>query len=185
MRMAPLRPAETPPMPTETNTSHTDKMLWKNLAGASTLLQGFGGYTRGCASAPPRNSTATRREESPISKRQPPRVPNGYHHRGSGATVRDSHKGPLVTGENPPFRKIIKCKRARHEPKNTPRVVAAQNGKAHDPKKPQRLTYRPAAVPLGRFSASLEGQTPPRAITSRNTPIHDVLLVTMQNFVTE
>jgi hypothetical protein len=33
-------------MPAETNTSYTDKMLWKNLAGASTLLQGIGGYTR-------------------------------------------------------------------------------------------------------------------------------------------
>jgi hypothetical protein len=55
------------------------------------LVQGFGGYTRGCASAPPRNSTTTMREESPISKRQPLRVPNGYHHRGSGATVGDNH----------------------------------------------------------------------------------------------
>jgi hypothetical protein len=39
------------------------------------LLQGFGGYTRGCTSAPPQNSTASRREECPISKRQPLRDP--------------------------------------------------------------------------------------------------------------
>jgi hypothetical protein len=39
------------------------------------LLQGFGGYTSGCANAPPRNSTASRREECPISKRQPLRDP--------------------------------------------------------------------------------------------------------------
>jgi hypothetical protein len=73
----------------------------KNLAGAPTLLQGFGGYTRGCASAPPRNSTATRREEHPISEHQPLRVPNKYHRRGTGATVGDSHNGPLITGGKP------------------------------------------------------------------------------------
>jgi hypothetical protein len=65
------------------------------------LLQGFGGYTRGCASTPPRNGTATRAEEHPISKHQPLRVPNRYHRRGSGATVEDDHKGPLITGKTP------------------------------------------------------------------------------------
>jgi hypothetical protein len=35
------------------------------------LLQGFGGYTRGCASVPPRSSTTSRRERCPISERQP------------------------------------------------------------------------------------------------------------------
>jgi hypothetical protein len=94
VRMAPPRPAETLLTPAETNTSHTDR-LRKNLAGAPTLPQGFGGYTRGCASTPPQNSTATRREECPISKHQPLRVPNGYHRRGLGATVGDSHGGPL------------------------------------------------------------------------------------------
>jgi hypothetical protein len=43
-------------------------------------------------------------------------------------------------------------------------VVATQSRKAHGPKKPQRPTNRPAAIPLGRFSASLEGLAPPRAI---------------------
>jgi hypothetical protein len=74
------------------------------------LLQGFGGYTRRCASAPPRNSIATRREERPISKHQPLRVPNGYHRRGSGATVGDSHEGPLITREKAHFQKITKHK---------------------------------------------------------------------------
>jgi hypothetical protein len=105
VHMAPPRPAETLPMSTETNTSHTNKTLRKNLAGSFTRLQGFTGYTRGCASVPPRNNTTTRREESPISKRQPLRVPNGYQCRGSGATAGDSHKGPLITGENTPFEK--------------------------------------------------------------------------------
>jgi hypothetical protein len=49
VRMAPPRLAETLPMPAKTNTLYTG--LLENLAGASTLLQGFGGYTRGCASA--------------------------------------------------------------------------------------------------------------------------------------
>jgi hypothetical protein len=43
----------------------------KNLAGAPTLPQGFEGYTRGCTSAPPQNSIATRRDERPIGKHQP------------------------------------------------------------------------------------------------------------------
>jgi hypothetical protein len=116
MCMAPPRPTETLPMLAETNTSQTDKCCEKNLAGAPTLLQGFGGYTRGCASAPPRNSTTTRREEYPINKRQPLRVPNGYHRRGSGATVRDSHKGPLITGETP-FSKMVNANKRATNPK--------------------------------------------------------------------
>jgi hypothetical protein len=61
------------------------------------------GYTRGCASAPPRNSIAARKEERPISRRQPLRVLDGYLRRGSGATDGDSNKGPLITGEEPIF----------------------------------------------------------------------------------
>jgi hypothetical protein len=44
---------------------------------------------------------AIRREESPISKRQHLRDHNGYTHRCSGATVGDSHKGPLNNQGNP------------------------------------------------------------------------------------
>jgi hypothetical protein len=75
VRMAPPRLVEISPRPVETNTSHIGNMLWKNLAGVRAVLQGFGGYTRGCASAPPRNKTTTKREESPIRKHQPLRVP--------------------------------------------------------------------------------------------------------------
>jgi hypothetical protein len=64
------------------------------------LLQGFMGYTRGCASAPPRNNTATGKEECPINKHQPLRVPDRCNCRGLGATVGDNHKGPLITGGN-------------------------------------------------------------------------------------
>jgi hypothetical protein len=99
--MAPPRPAEILPTLAETNTSHIGRLCEKTLAGAPTLLQGFRGYTRGCASAPPRNSTTSKREERPISKHQPLRDPNGYHRRGSGATVGDSPRGPLKQpGEN-------------------------------------------------------------------------------------
>jgi hypothetical protein len=42
-RVAPPRPAEISPMPTETNTLHTGRSFEKNLAEAPTLLQGFGG----------------------------------------------------------------------------------------------------------------------------------------------
>jgi hypothetical protein len=37
------RPAGILPMPTETNTPHAGRFCVKNLAGAPTLLQGFGG----------------------------------------------------------------------------------------------------------------------------------------------
>jgi hypothetical protein len=94
VRMAPSRPAET-------NTLHTGRLYEQNLARVPMLLQGFGGYTRGCASAPLRNSTTTRRGEHPISKRQPLQVTNEYHCRGSGATVGGNHKGTLITGGNP------------------------------------------------------------------------------------
>jgi hypothetical protein len=101
--------------------------LRKNLAGAPTLLQGFGGYTRGCASAPPRINTATRREERPISEDQPLRVPNGYHRGGTGATVGGSHKGPLKARAKPIFQKIIKCEQT-HKPQITPCEVATRGG---------------------------------------------------------
>jgi hypothetical protein len=61
-----------------------------------------------CSSMPPRNSTTSRREERPISKHQPLRDPNGYHRKGSGATVGDSPRGPLNNrGKTHFFRKIM------------------------------------------------------------------------------
>jgi hypothetical protein len=175
VRTTPPRPAETLPKPAETNTSRTDKTLWKNLAGAFTLLQDFGGYTRGYASAPPRNSTATRREESPISKRQPLQVPNGYHYRGSGATAGDNHKGPLISGENTPFKKIIKCKQTNPQiSKRAPRGRDLEQRRAHGPRSlnspPNGQPQYPSGefsslsrtrAPLRGVSASFEGLTPP------------------------
>jgi hypothetical protein len=43
VRAAPPRPAGILPMPAETNTPHAGKSCVKSLAGAPTLLQGFGG----------------------------------------------------------------------------------------------------------------------------------------------
>jgi hypothetical protein len=114
-----IRAHETPPKPVETNMSHTDKRLWKKLAGAFKLLQGFGGYTRGCASTPPWNSTTTRKEECSISKLQPLRVPNRYHCRVSGATIGDNYKGHLITGETPLSKNNKKQKNKPTNPKKT------------------------------------------------------------------
>jgi hypothetical protein len=43
VRVAPPRPTGIMLMPAETNTPHTGRNCEKNLAGAPTLLQGFGG----------------------------------------------------------------------------------------------------------------------------------------------
>jgi hypothetical protein len=158
--MAQPRPAETPPMSARTNTSHTDKCCEKNIAGAPTLLQGFEGYTRGCASAPPRNITATRREEHPISKRQPLWVPNGYHRRGSGATVRDGHEGPLITGNKPLFRKNNKTQTNPQIIEHTQHNRSPVRGAAHGP---SNLSGSSSGSPLEQTSTSLEGWMPPRA----------------------
>jgi hypothetical protein len=75
--------------------------------------------------------------------------PNGYHCRGSGATIGDSHKSPLITREKPlsknyktetnrPANRKIRSAWPRPETKEGPR-----------PKKPQRPTKRSVAVPLG------------------------------------
>jgi hypothetical protein len=67
----------------------------KTPAGALTLLQGFGARPAGPLMRPHGKALATRREERPISRLQHLWDPNGYTHRCSGATIRDSHKGPL------------------------------------------------------------------------------------------
>jgi hypothetical protein len=119
-------------------------------------LQGFGGYTRGCASASPRNNTATKREEHPISKHQPLLVPNRYQRRGSGVTVGDSHKGPLIIGEKPissqnnkNTNELTNCK--LHPAQSRP------GDRSPRPWQPQWPVKRSAPAPLRRNSASLEG----------------------------
>jgi hypothetical protein len=82
-------------MPAETNTPHAGGSFVKTLAGAPTLLKASGARPAGLLARPHRIASATRGEERPISKRQHLRDPNGYTHRCSGATVGDSHEGPL------------------------------------------------------------------------------------------
>jgi hypothetical protein len=153
------------------------------------LLQGFGGYTRGCASAPLQNSTTIRRGERPIRKRQPLQVPDEYHRRGSGATVGDNHKGTLITGGNPfsfannkntneltNYKLHPKTITARQQEPTAQATSAARQ--TINPSTPRaklcfarRAQHRTAGTPprsragrpLGRDSASLEGWTPPRA----------------------
>jgi hypothetical protein len=61
---------------------------------------------------------ATRGEERPISKRQHLRDPSGYTHRCSGATVGDSHKGPLNNWGKPTSSRKKRKRKLIHEPKN-------------------------------------------------------------------
>jgi hypothetical protein len=162
--MALPRPAETLPMPAETNTLDTVKTLWKNLVGAPTLLQGFGGYTRRCASTPLRNNTAPKREGSPIRKLQPLRVPNGYHHIGSGATVGDSHKGPLVTWEKPFSQKIINANECSLNP--TKHCPCGHSPKQEGPRpKETIMTHQPTGRDTPRAILHLSrGAGAPRVI---------------------
>jgi hypothetical protein len=125
VRIVPPRPAETLPMSAEINTSHTDKRCEKTLQEHPRSCKAPGDTPAGVLARPPRNSTTTRREGRLISEHEPLRVPDGYHRRGSRATVGDSRKCPLMTGGETLFRKIIKYKQT-HEPQITPCVVATQ-----------------------------------------------------------
>jgi hypothetical protein len=71
------------------------KFREKTPAGALTLLQGFGARPAGPLTRPRGKALATRREECPNSRLQHLRDPNGNTPRCSGATVRDSPRGPL------------------------------------------------------------------------------------------
>jgi hypothetical protein len=86
------------------------------------LLQGFRGYTRGCASAPPRNVTTSRREESPLESTSlcrflciPLQKLKGY--------CRGQPLGSPNNRGNHPF---LKNKRSNLQLQITPRMAAAQ-----------------------------------------------------------
>jgi hypothetical protein len=105
------------------------------------------------------------KEECPISKRQPLLVPNGHHRRGTGATVGDSHEGPLITRKKTLsfFAKMII---QTHKLQITPRVVAAWC-KEGPTTQITSATHQAANLgPLGRTSASLEGQAPHHEISA-------------------
>jgi hypothetical protein len=91
--VAPPRPAGISPMPIETNTQHISR-LRKTLQEHPCSCKASGARPAGPLARPHGMAQATRREESPISKRQHLRDPNGYTRRCSGATLGDGHKGP-------------------------------------------------------------------------------------------
>jgi hypothetical protein len=83
-------------MPVETNAPHTGKKLAKNpLQEHSRSCRALGARPAGPLTRPHEKALATRREERPISRLQHLRDPDGYTHRCPGATIGDSHKGPL------------------------------------------------------------------------------------------
>jgi hypothetical protein len=101
-------------------------------------------------------------------------VPDGYHRRGSGATVGDSHKGPLIAGEKPTFWQIIKTQTnsqiVNYAPRDHDLVTGAHgpgnlsgpsSGRPRHPSGETPLRSR-SPVPYHRDLASLEGWTPPR-----------------------
>jgi hypothetical protein len=89
------RPAGTLPTSVEINTPHARGSREKPLQEHSRSCRASGARPMGPLTRPHGIALATRREERPISKRQHLRDPNRYTRRCSGATVGDSHKGPL------------------------------------------------------------------------------------------
>jgi hypothetical protein len=175
------RRAEILPMPGETNTSHTGRLCEKTLQEHPRFCKASGGNTRGCASTPPWNSTTSRREEHPISKHQPLRDPNGYHRKGSGATVRDSHRGPLNNRGKPHF--LLQITKHKHKTCSRRSRPSGRGPQTWRPQRPTRtvspsppraklrfargirhhadktLPRSMAERPLGQDSTSLEGWT--------------------------
>jgi hypothetical protein len=89
------RPAGTSPMPVEINAPHAGGSREKTLQEHSRSCRASGARPAGLLTRPHGTALATRKKECPISKRQHLREPNGYTRRCSGATVGDSHEGPL------------------------------------------------------------------------------------------
>jgi hypothetical protein len=118
------------------------------------------------ASATPRSSIATRGEESPISRRQHLRDPNGYTRRCSGATVGDGHKGPLNNqGKLTFFHK----KQNANKPKTHLRQNSLPYGWAHGPGgSPSRRPNHPRAeLRSARGAQHYTGELPPRSGVGR------------------
>jgi hypothetical protein len=82
-------------MPVETNTPHTGGSDEKPLQEHSRSCKASGARPAGPLERPHGLASATRGEERLVSKRQHLRDPNRYTHKCSGATIGDSHKGPL------------------------------------------------------------------------------------------
>jgi hypothetical protein len=111
VRVAPPRPAGILSMPAGTNTPHTGRLYEKTLQEHPRSCKASGAIPAGPLARPHEIAPATRREESPINKRRHLRDPNGYTRKCSGATVGDSHKGPVNNQGKPTYFKKTKRKR--------------------------------------------------------------------------
>jgi hypothetical protein len=90
------KPAETSPMSVETCTTPADKnSARKPLQEHSRSCRASGARPAGSLTRPHGKAFATEREERPISRLQHLGEPDRYTHTCSGATVGDSHEGPL------------------------------------------------------------------------------------------
>jgi hypothetical protein len=96
---------------------------------------------------------ATEREERPISRLQHLGEPNRYAHRCSGATVRDSHEGPLKNRGGSYLKPAKKHKTQTH-PEPTQNIRAQHSPHRDGPRGPPE---RPNKAPPRARSASLEG----------------------------
>jgi hypothetical protein len=103
VRMAPPRPAGISLMPAETNTPHTGRSCENTLQEQPRSCKASEARPASPLARPHGIAPATRGGESPISRRQHLRDPHGYTHRCSGATVGDSHKGPLNNQGKPAY----------------------------------------------------------------------------------
>jgi hypothetical protein len=82
-------------MPVEINTLHAGGSREKSLQEHLRSCRASGARPAGPLTRLHGAAFSDQRGECPISKRQHLRDPNGYTRRSSGATVGDSHKGPL------------------------------------------------------------------------------------------
>jgi hypothetical protein len=85
---APPKPAKTSPMPAETNTPHTGRSCEKTFQEHPRSCKASRARPAGPLAQPHGITPATRGEESPISKCQHLRDPNGYTHRCSRAAIK-------------------------------------------------------------------------------------------------
>jgi hypothetical protein len=161
MRMVPVacaspKPAETSPMPVETGTTPTGKILArKPLQEHSRSCRASGARPAGPLMRPHGKAFATGREERPISRLQHLREPDRYTHRCSGATVGDSHEGPLKNRGESCLKLAKNAKRKANLEPNTKHTQhdPHRSGPRGSPK------WRGKAPPRAR-SALLDGSRP-------------------------
>jgi hypothetical protein len=143
------------------NTPHAGGSREKPLQEHSRSCRASGARPAGLLTRPHGTAFSNQGEECPISKCQHPRDPNGYTRRCSGATVGDSHKGPLNNQGNPLKTRKNAKRGLNHEPK-------AHARHDHDPGGPRSPPGWHGGRPLGRGSPRSRvrrshEQNPPRS----------------------